>query len=197
MLKFITVFAAATVALTGTASGQTATAATAPAAASAPVAATVSPEKQKLIDHVEQLMHVETVGYMMLQKPVEESLRQSRSLLQGRVSAETQDAAMKDINGYAKKFLLDTKPVIEASVKKLIPTTVTPMLAKNFTEDELRQIIAILESPVKAKFESLAPDMEKSLGEKIAADAGSTINPKMTELTQQIGLRMRTAVNPQ
>ena len=42
--------------------------------------------------------------------------------------------------------------------------TVAPLLAERFSEDELRQIIAILESPVKRKFEDMIPEMQKTLG---------------------------------
>lgn len=163
-------------------------------AASTPI--TISPAKEKLIQRILQLWHVENVGVIMLQEPVAESLRQSRSLLQGRVSTERQEAAMKDINEDARKFLEGAAPVVRTSAQKLIPSTVAPLLAERFSEDELRQIIAILESPVKAKFEALIPDIQKALGQKIAADTGSVINPKLADLKQQIGLRMRTAVTP-
>jgi len=162
--------------------------------ASAEVA--VSPEKAKLIQRIVELWHVENIGVAMLQEPVAESLRQSRSLLQGRVSTERQEAAMKDIAADAQKFLEETIPVVRTNTAKLIPTTVAPILAQKFTEDELRQIIAILESPVKAKFEATVPELQKALGEKLAAESAKTINPKLETLKQEIGTRMRTAITP-
>jgi len=80
--------------------------------------------------------------------------------------------------------------------RKAYPTTVAPILAQKFTEDELRQIIAILESPVKAKFEATVPELQKALGEKLAAESAKTINPKLETLKQEIGTRMRTAITP-
>lgn len=195
MLKHLSAIAiAAAVAgltLTGAACAQTA-----PAPAAASATAPVSPEKMKLIQRILELWHVDDIGLVMLKNPVAESLRQSRSLLQGRVSTETQEATMKDIAKDAQQFMDSTTPIVKASAKKLIPTTVVPMLAQNFTEDELRQIIAILESKIKAKFEALAPDMEKALGEKVAIDAGPQVNSKLHDLTVQIGERMHAAVTP-
>jgi hypothetical protein len=156
----------------------------------------ISPAKEKLVQRVLQLWHVENVGLLMLQEPVAESLRQSRSLMQGRASTERQEAAMKDINEDARKFFEEATPVVSASAQKLIPSTVAPLLAEKFTEEELRQIIAILESPVKSKFEALIPQMQKALGEKIAADTAAKINPKLEDLKQRIGLRMRAAITP-
>lgn len=206
MLKFrttvtalaLTAIAIAVMTMTGPAYAQSAAPAgsAATAVASAPVAVAISPEKAKLIQRVLELWHVENVGVVMLENPVSESLRQSRSLLQGRVSEQTQQVAMKDITQDAKTFFDDATPIVQASAKKLIPSTVVPLLAEKFSEEELRQIIAMLDSPVKNKFEAAAPEIEKALGQKIATDTGATINPKLQDLTKQIGERMRVAVTP-
>jgi uncharacterized protein len=164
--------------------------------AAAPIAASVSPAKQELIQRVLKLWHVEILGQSMLQEPVAEAVNQARVMLQGRATAEKRDAAMKEITTEAKKFLDDSMPIVTGSAQKLIPGTVVPLLAERFTEDELRQIIAMLESPVKKKFEALAPELQKSLGEKIAADTRPQIDPKLQELQQHIGMRMRAAVMP-
>ncbi len=152
--------------------------------------------KEQLVQHLLTLWHVESVGLTMLRVPIEESLRQSRSLLQGRVSSEKQAEAMKDIEAYAQEFMDKTAPGVLDRSRKLIPTSVTPVLMAKFTEDELRQIIGMLESPVKAKFEALVPELQKALGQKMAADQGPQIKPKMEELQTRIGLRLRAAVTP-
>lgn len=156
--------------------------------------ATISPAKQALIQKLVQLMSVDNMGVTMLQEPVGNALGQARVTLQSRVPAERHEAAIRDIAADAKKFMDEATPVVRSSAQKLIPTTIVPMLAEKFTEDELRQIIAMMESPVKRKFDELIPDMKKNLGEKIAADTGPTINPKLQELTQRIGTRLRTEV---
>jgi hypothetical protein len=45
-----------------------------------------------------------------------------------------------------------------------------PCWRRSFTEDELKQIIAILESPVNRKFQAHGPDMQRALGEKLVAE---------------------------
>ncbi|MFI4939992.1 MAG: DUF2059 domain-containing protein [Burkholderiales bacterium] len=153
----------------------------------------IPPEKEQLIQHVLQLWPVENIGVATLQESVVESVRKANSLLMGRVSAERRDAAMKDINEDAKKFMDEATPVVRASAKKFIPTVVVPLLAEKFNNDELRQIIAMLESPVKSKFEAAIPVMQQALGEKIAADSAAKINPKLEEFKQQVAKRMHTA----
>lgn len=156
----------------------------------------VSPAKHELVQRVLQLWHVEAIGDAMLQEPVTEAVGQARAMLQGRASIEKRDAAMRDIAADAKKFLDDTNPLVRSSAKKHIPATVAPMLAEKFSEEELRQLIALLESPVKKKFEELVPDMKKALGEKLAAETRPTIDPKLEDLRQRISLKLRAAITP-
>lgn len=159
-------------------------------------AAPVPAAKQELVDRVLQLWHPETIGESMLQAPVGDAVQQARAVLQGRVSPEKRDAALKEIVADARQFMDQNKPLAQASAQKLVGTTVAPMLAERFSEEELRQIIAILESPVKKKFEAMVPELQKKLGESVAADTRAVMDPKLQELQQRIGMRLRSAVTP-
>jgi uncharacterized protein len=159
-------------------------------------AAPVPAAKQELVNRVLQLWHPETIGESMLQAPVGDAVQQARAVLQGRVSPEKRDAALKEIVADARQFMDENKPLAQASAQKLVGTTVAPMLAERFTEEELRQIITILESPVKKKFESMVPELQKKLGEGVAADTRAVMDPKLQELQQRIGMRLRSAVSP-
>lgn len=185
MFKLKTIVTIAIVALYG---AVTAATAAAPAAA--------SPAKQELVQRVLQLWHMENIGQSMLQVPVSDAVQQARAVLQGRAAADKRDAAMSEIAGEAKKFMDDSSPVVRASAQKLIPTTIAPLLAERFSEDELRQMVAILESPVKRKFETMLPEMQKTLGEGVAADTRAVIDPQLQDLKQRIGLRLRSAITP-
>jgi hypothetical protein len=143
-----------------------------------------------------QLWHPETIGESMLQAPVGDAVQQARAVLHGRVSPEKRDAALKEIVSDARQFMDDNRPLAQASAQKLVGTTVAPMLAERFTEEELRQIVTILESPVKKKFEAMVPELQKKLGEGVAADTRAVMDPKLQELQQRIGMRLRSAVTP-
>jgi hypothetical protein len=159
-------------------------------------AAPVPAAKQELVNRVLQLWHPETIGESMLQAPVGDAVQQARAVLQGRVSPEKRDAALKEIVSDARQFMDDNRPLAQASAQKLVGTTVAPMLAERFTEEELRQIVTILESPVKKKFEAMVPELQKKLGEGVAADTRAVMDPKLQELQQRIGMRLRSAVTP-
>jgi len=177
------------------AAGQAA-AAPAPAAPAAAPAPASSPSKQALVDKVVKLSNFGDVGEAMLQAPVGNALEQSRVMLQGRAVQEKRDAAMSDIGKEAQAFMTENTPLTRNSADKLIPTTISPMLAERFTEDELRQLVAVLESPVAKKFYDMLPEMKKKLGDGITADVGPAISPKLKQLQEKIGMRLRAAVTP-
>jgi len=162
-------------------------------AADAPAA---TPAKQELAQQILKRLNMDAIGETMLSAPVSDALAQARGLLQGRVATEKRDATMVELSGQARKFMAEVGPITRASADKLIPTTVQPMLTERFSEDELRQVLAILDSPVRKKFEDLLPDLKKKLGESVAADTGPVVNPKLKSLQEDIGMRLRTAITP-
>ncbi|WUR14575.1 DUF2059 domain-containing protein [[Empedobacter] haloabium] len=166
------------------------------AAGAARAADAISPAKQALVNRVLQLWQIDSIGQSMLQAPVSDAVQQARAMLQGRAAPEKRDAAMTDIVGEARKFMEETTPIARASADKLIPTTVAPLLAERFSEEELKQMVTILESPVKKKFEAMVPELQKKLGESVAADTRAVIDPKLKGLQERIGLRLRAAVTP-
>jgi hypothetical protein len=149
--------------------------------------------KAKLVDKLLTLWHPEEVAIVMVQRPASNALQQARIALQGRVSPQKQEATLKDIATDVQKYIDEATPIARDGGKKAVSTVVAPMLMQQFTEDELKQMIAILESPVKKKFEQLMPQMEKALGEKVSADNAALIDPKLKTMTQAVGMKLRTA----
>lgn len=155
--------------------------------------AQASAEKQKLIDRVLTLWKVEDAAVIMVQRPAADAMQQAGIALQGRVSAEKHKATMKDIATDVQKYIDEATPIVKTNATKLKTPTIGPLLAQNFSEEELRQLIALLESPVKKKFETLLPQFEKAYGEKIAAESRASIDPKLQKMTQDVGLKLRAA----
>ena len=136
--------------------------------ACAQAAASVPAEKQALVNRVLAKMALDSVGLQMLQAPVAEMVRQSRVVVTSRVPAEKQDAVMKDVNAEANAFLEKEAPALRTSTQAVVQSSVAPLLAQKFSEDELKQLAGILESPVLAKFESVVPELKRAVGENVA-----------------------------
>ena len=157
-------------------------------------AAGVPAEKQAPVKRVLAKMALDSVGMQMLQAPVAEMVRQSRVVITSRVPAEKQEAAMKDVSDEASKFIEQEAPPLRASTQAVVQASVAPLLAQKFSTEELKQLADILESPLLAKFERLVPEMKRTFGENVAKANAAQIQPKMTELQNRVGLRLRTAV---
>jgi hypothetical protein len=154
----------------------------------------VPPEKQALVNRVLAKMALDAVGVQMLNAPVAEMLRQSRVVVTSRIPAEKQEAVMKDLTAEATKFVEQETPPLRASTQAVVQSSVAPLLAQKFSVEELRQLAELLESPVLAKFETLVPEMKKTVGDNVAKANAAQIQPKMTELQSRVGLRLRAAM---
>ncbi len=150
-------------------------------------------DKQKLVQKVLALWHLEDTAIVMVQRPAANALQQARIALQGRVSAAKQEATLRGIASDLQQYVDEATPIVRDNAQRLKAPTVGPLLVQNFSDDELRQLIALLESPVKKKFEQLVPLFERSFGEKIAAESRAAIDPKLQAMTQTVGLKLRTA----
>ena len=150
-------------------------------------------DKQPLVQRLLQLWHVEDTALKMVQRPALEAMQQARIALQGRVSAQKQEATMKDIAADVQKYIDETTPLVRDNAQRLKPQVIGPLLTQNFSADELRQLIALLESPVKRKFEQLVPQMERAFGEQIAEQNRTAVDPKLQAMQQAVGLKLRAA----
>jgi len=151
-------------------------------------------EKQKLIDHILTLYHPENSVLVAIQRPATEALEKSSIALQtAHVPKDRSDKTMKDIGTDVQKYVDSTMPMAIASAKKNVGPAAGPLLAQNFTTEELRQLVAFLESPVKSKFEKLVPQMENAVGQKVQADVGVQANKNIQVLTESVGTKLRVA----
>jgi hypothetical protein len=150
-------------------------------------------DKPKLVQRVIALWHLEDTAVVMVQRPAADAMQQARIALQGRVSAAKQEATLRDIATDLQKYIDEATPTVRDNAVRLKTPTLAPLLTQNFSDEELRQLIALLESPVKKKFESLVPQFERAFGERLATESRAAIDPKLQTMTQNVGLKLRAA----
>ena len=155
----------------------------------------VDADKQKLIDQILTLWHPENSVVIAVQRPAAEALEKSKiALQQARLPQPKQDAALKDIATDVQKYIDTVTPLSASSARKNLQTTIAPLLAQNFSADELKQLLALLQSPVKARFEKLIPQADQAVGKKVEDEAGPEINKNIQAMTQAVGTKLRIAV---
>jgi hypothetical protein len=106
--------------------------------------------------------------------------------LQTQVPAEKREAAAKAADAELKKYFDDAYPLVRDKAVALAPDALGPILRDNFSEEELRQLLAWINSPLSKKYQELNPKMQTALTEKLVAETRSSIEPKMRTLDANI-----------
>jgi uncharacterized protein len=147
-----------------------------------------SPAKKELIAKILVLQQpaVEGIATMLAQQPAAQMMQSANLALQTRVPAEKRDAIAKDIQADVKKYVDEAVPLLRERAVKIAPSTIGVVLEEKFTEEELKQLVAIMESPVNRKYGQLNNELQKALGEKLVAETRGVIEPKVRVLEESI-----------
>ncbi len=167
----------------------------APAPAAAPTAAAAAPvsaAKKALVAKVLQLQQpgIEAMARAMVEQPAAQLMQQVSMVLRSRVPADQREALARDIQADLKKYVDEATPSVRERAVKLAPSTIGAVLEQKLTEDELKQVIAILESPANRKFQALGGDMQRAITEKLVAESRSDVQPKIQAMEQSIAKRL-------
>ena len=151
-----------------------------------------TPAKKALVARILKVQQpgIEGLSRSMAERPAIALMDRAGPALTERVAADKRDAVAKEIQADVKKYLDEAVPLVTSRAVKLAPTTIGPLLEEKFTEDELKQVAAFLESPAINKFQQLSGDMQKVLAEKLLADTRGVIDPKVVALEQSVSKRL-------
>jgi len=167
-------------------------------AAQAQAPAAASPAKKELVARIlkQQQAGIENIARSLVEQPAIELMGNAAGALPGRVAKDKQEAVAKEIQADVQKYLDDAVPLVQARAVKIAPASVGAMLEEKFTEDELKQLVSIVESPVYGRFQRMGNDMQKALADKLVADTRSTIEPKVRVLEQTVSKRLGVTAAP-
>lgn len=161
--------------------------------ASAPLAP-VSPAKQALVQKALQLQQpgIEGIGNALANQTAQQVLQVAGQAV-GRLPAESRQAVGTELQADVRKFFDEISPVLRASAIKLAPTTIGSAMEDRLSEDELKVLIAWLESPVNRKYAQIATESQQALGQKLVTETRPQIEPKLKALEQTMAARLNAA----
>jgi uncharacterized protein len=161
-------------------------------AAAGPALAQTSAAKNELVVKILQLQRpaIEGLATMLAQQPAQQMMQGANVALQSRIAPDKRQEIAKEIQADLRKFAEEVVPIARERAVKLAPSTIGTLLEEKFSEDELRELIKIMESPVNKKFGQMNAELQKSLAEKLVADARPTIDPKVKALEATIAKRL-------
>lgn len=161
--------------------------------ASAQTAST--PAKKDLVAKIlkAQQPGIEQMARRVAEAPAVQLLQRAGAFVQQRVPADKREATFRDVQDEARKYVDETYPLVRERALKLAPAAVGPLLEEKMTEDELRQVLAVLESAAWRKYQGLGSELDKALGEKLVADVKEQVEGKARTLGQTIGRKLDSA----
>ncbi|BDT69149.1 hypothetical protein os1_33380 [Comamonadaceae bacterium OS-1] len=157
-----------------------------------------TPAKKELLNKVMQLQQplIDVTARQLAEQPIAQLMQPVGNAIQFRVPPEKREALGKEIQADMKKYIDDVGPMLHDRTAKLAPAVLGAQLDAKFSEEELRQLIGLLESPVLRKFSQMGPDMQKALAEKVVAETKGQIETKLKALGQTVDKRLNAAAPP-
>ena len=160
------------------------------AAAQTPAASTQSsPAKKELVQRLLRLQQTDVEGFArtVVERPAAQMMREAGLALQQQAAPqEKREAAARAIEAEVKKYVEEAYPIVRDRALKLAPSTIGAVLEAKMTEEELRQLVAWLESPTAKKYQSLAVDLRNTFSQKLVAEMPAILDPKLMALDGKI-----------
>lgn len=150
------------------------------------VAAQAAETKKELVQKLMavQQASLESTAKGLAETPARQLVAAAQPILAQAVPPEKREATAKALDVEIKKYLDAALPVVRTVTIKASQTIVGPMFEEKFSEDELRQLVTMLDSPVLKKYQTLLPELSKSLIDKVVEDARPQVDPKL-QATQE------------
>jgi hypothetical protein len=161
-------------------------------AACGTVQAQSTPAKKELITKIIKVQQpgIEAMARSLAEEPAARLWQRAAAALPQRVAQDKQEAVAAEIQSDLKKYVEETVPLVRDRAVRLAPTTVGALLDEKFTEDELKQVLAMLTNPVYVKYQTLGGEMQKVLVDKLVADSRAQVEPKVRALEEVIARRL-------
>lgn len=158
-----------------------------------------TPAKKELAARILKLQQpgIESMARSLVEQPAVDLMGKAGPVLAARVAKDKQEAVSKEIQADIRKYLDDAVPLVQGRAVKLAPTTIGTLLEEKYTEDELKQIVSIIESPVYTKFQRMGDEMQKALVEKLMAETRPLVDPKVKALEQTVAKRLGVTAGSQ
>jgi uncharacterized protein len=153
--------------------------------------------KKELIQKLLQLQRpgIEQMARGLAEQPAAQAVQNSRIIL-AQMPQDKREAASRTAEAEIKKFLEESVPLVRDKAVQLAPSTVGPMLDEKFSEEELRQLITWIESPLNRKFQQLGPELQTALAKKLVVDLKPVIDPRVKALDAAISKALNVVPRP-
>ncbi|WP_298831126.1 DUF2059 domain-containing protein [uncultured Piscinibacter sp.] len=144
--------------------------------------------KKELVAKLLQLQQgsIEGLARTIVERPAVQMMQAAATTLQAQVPPARREAVAKSVDADIRKFVDEATPILAERALKIAPAAYGAQLEEKFSEDELRQLIAWLESPVNRKFQQQLPELQNTFTQKLVAEAGPLLDAKLQALQRKL-----------
>jgi len=144
--------------------------------------------KKELVQKILQIQQseIEGVARNVIERPALQMMQEAGLALQRQAAPDKREAMGKAIEAEVKKYIDEAYPLVRERALRIAPATIGAALEEKMTEDELKQIVAWLDSPVNRKYQQLGPDMRNAFIQKLLTESQPVVDPKLTALDGRI-----------
>jgi flagellum-specific peptidoglycan hydrolase FlgJ len=146
-----------------------------------------SSTKKALVQRVlqSQQAEIENVAHSIVERPAAQMMQRAARAIQA-APADKREALGKAVEAEAHKYVDEAYPLVRERAMRIAPATVGAVLEAKMSEDELKQLVAWLDSPVSKKYQQLSAEMRDAFVDKLLAEAQPVVDPKLQALDARI-----------
>jgi hypothetical protein len=143
--------------------------------------------KKALVQKVlqSQQAEIENVARSIVERPAAQMMQQAARAIQA-APADKREALGRAVEAEARKYADEAYPLVRERAMRIALATVGAVLEEKMSEDELKQLVAWLDSPVSRKYQQLSAEMREAFVEKLLADSQPVVDPKLQALDGRI-----------
>jgi hypothetical protein len=147
-----------------------------------------SPAKKALVQRILTLQQseVEAIARNVVERPAAQMMREAGLAMQQQVEPDKRDTMGRAIEAEVKKYVDEAYPTVRERALKLAPSTIGSVLEARMSEDELRTLVAWLDSPANKKYQQIAVEMRNTFFQKLLAEMPALLDPKLQALDGRI-----------
>ncbi len=150
--------------------------------------AQTSPAKQELVTRLLKLQQasIEDLARSIVERPALKLMQAAGATLQTQVPPDKREAAAKAVDAELRKYVDEAAPILAERALKIAPQAYGAQIEQKFSEDELKQLVAWLESPVNKKFQQQLPEIQGAFTQKLVAEAGPLLDSRVQVLQAKV-----------
>lgn len=136
---------------------------------------------------------VDGMARAIVEQPARQMSMQSAQIIGHAVPEDKRDATGKQIDAEIKKYVDSSTPILKSTATKQAQAIIGGGLEEKFSEEELKQLYGMLDSPVMKKFQSAIPELSGKLQEKVMGEARTQLSGKLEATGKSVHKILDTA----